>query len=1004
MSASAGLPENLMGQDKNPFPGLRPFQAEEAHLFFGRERYIDTVIDKLIKHHFVSIVGNSGSGKSSLLRAGVIPKLEAQQNWIMVTMRPGKSPVEELNQTLAKISELKFSTTSAESLKILQQNELGLVQLLRNVIPPKQKLVLVVDQFEELFRFNKAHEETALQFVTLLLKAIQQADVPIYVIITLRSDFIGDCEQFMGLPEAINNGQFLIPRLKRDELQLSITGPIEYAGQRISPRLVQQLVKDVGTNPDQLPILQHVLMRTWDVWKAMNEPNSPIDIEHYERTGKMEKALSNHAEEAMLELKTDEQQGIAAILFKTLTVKESDNRGVRRPTSIAKIAAIANIDVSELVEVVNIFRKAERGFLMPPENIPITDTSMVDISHESLMRVWDRLSAWVDEEYESAIIYQRISASAQLYEKGLSGLWRDPDLQIALDWDQKNKVTEQWAEQYNQQFQLSKRFIAASLQQKQFMVAEKRRKRKVSNMLVLIALVTLSGLSIWAFSERYKAQSNEEMALSEKQNAQAQEAVAQEQKLKAEESAKHAERERQNAERQQRIAIQNEAEATHQKQNAIVASREADNQRKRAETEKVQAIQQRTTADSLRTVAMVSERNAYRLRILSVAQTLATKSLAIQKEENDDLKRLLALQAYQFNQTYKGKKFDVDIFQALYDANKGGGDGYKNSSHTDMVRSVVYSPDGLEIASAGSDGTLILSNAAHIEQNIKIMTKQNAILENICYHAEGKRVACLADKSTVLLFNKEGNVSMPIELKGLHTDMVTGLAWNKNELVTIGGDRTLKLTDVVSGKTTNTILLPAKPLCLIIRESTQIAYVGLDDGSVVAVSLPDQKVTVLYKSVAKPVTIALSEKAMMLAVGSNDGHIQLFSTTGSKAENVSLNHHVSTITSISFDKQGAKLVSASLDGKICLWDIAEPDSKPMIFKEHESWVWSVCFSPNGLLFCSGGKDKNVFNYIANEALLVRSIEPKVKRNLTRDEWKQYVGDDIPFEKTIAELK
>jgi ABC-type dipeptide/oligopeptide/nickel transport system ATPase component len=477
---------------KNPFPGLRPFQADEAHLFFGRERYVETIIDKLNQYHFVSIVGNSGSGKSSLLRAGVIPKLMAQQEWIILTMRPGKNPVEELNHTLSEEKALKLPSGLDESLRILRQSELGLVQLLRNAIPAHKKVLIVVDQFEELFRFNREHQEIAFQFVNLLLKGIQQQDVPINIIITLRSDFIGDCEQFIGLPEAINNGQFLIPRMKRDELQLSITGPIEYAGQRISPRLVQQLVKDVGSNPDQLPILQHVLMRTWDVWVQQNDEHTPIDLMHYEQTGKMEKALSNHAEEAMVEIETDEQRAIVSILFKTLTVKESDNRGVRRPTGLAKIAEIANTNVSDLTNIVNVFRSADRGFLMPPANVPLHENSMVDISHESLMRVWERLAIWVEEEYASAQIYQRITASAILYEKGLSGLWRDPDLQIALDWDQKTKVTKQWSEQYNPHYELSKRFVEASLQQKNFLIAERRRKRKVSRMLVLSALVVLS--------------------------------------------------------------------------------------------------------------------------------------------------------------------------------------------------------------------------------------------------------------------------------------------------------------------------------------------------------------------------------------------------------------------------------------------------------------------------------------------------------------------------------
>jgi len=1007
MNTTEGKSKFITTKDANPFPGLRPFQADEAHLFFGRERYIDTVIEKLTKHHFVSIVGNSGSGKSSLLRAGVIPKLIAQKDWILITMRPGKSPVEELVQTLLTVTDLTFSLDEADSLKILQQNELGLVQLLRNAIPNQQKVVLVVDQFEELFRFNKEHEEIAVQFVNLLLKAIEQNDIPIYVIITLRSDFIGDCEQFIGLPEAINNGQFLIPRMKREELQLSIVGPIEFVGQRISPRLVQLLIKDVGSNPDQLPILQHVLMRTWDVWMDMHEENTPIDLQHYEKTGKMDKALSNHAEEAMLELKTAEQQKIASILFKTLTIKESDNRGVRRPTSLKKISEIANTDIETLISIINVFRDVERGFLMPPSNVAIHEKSMIDISHESLMRVWERLAVWVNEEYESAQIYQRLSASALLYEKGLSGLWRDPDLQIALDWDAKNNVTQQWAEQYNQHFQLSKRFLAASLDQKQFLIAEKRRNKKLTQMLVLSALVILSGLSIWAFFERNKSEVSEQLALTEKQNAQAQETIAKQQKLQAEENAIQAEREKQNAERQQQIAMQKEEEATKQKQIAVNASRFAESEKKRAEFEKILAIQQRAAADSLRKVATISERNAYRLRILSVSQSMAIKSAAILKGTYDeDLKLLLALQAYRFNKEYKGKSFDVDIYKALYEANKWSNHSayFKNSSHTDMVRSVAFSPDGKELASTGSDGTLIISNSTNIEQNTKIFSKVNAILDNLCFSDDGNKIACLADKNTVLIFDKNKSSIPSKELKGIHSDIITGMCWNKNELITIGNDRTLKITDDVSQKTLASIQLPARPICLTLYSEKQKVFIGLEDGTILQVSLHDQVIGTVHKLEVKPSSITVSANASLLAIGSVDGSIHVIPISGSSHHMFTLNQHISTVTSLCFDNNGKKLVSASLDGLIYLWDINHPDNKPMTFKEHESWVWSVSFNPTENLFCSGGKDKHVYAYVATEDELVKKIEPNVKRNLTLAEWKQFVGSDITYEKTVNNIK
>ncbi|MFA6261691.1 MAG: hypothetical protein WC760_09495 [Bacteroidia bacterium] len=995
----------------NPFPGLRPFQANESHLFFGRENYIETIFQKLNAFHFVSIVGNSGSGKSSLMRAGVIPRLKKDASWIIATMRPGMNPVEELNLTLSQIQPLQTGPQSLpaldDSLEILNSSPLGLVQLLRNAIPVDKRMLIIVDQFEELFRFNKENENGAQQFVNLLLHAIQQKDVNINVIITLRSDFIGECEQFMGLPEAINNGQFLIPRMKMEELQLSITGPVELAGQRISPRLVQQLLKDVGSHPDQLPILQHVLMRTWEVWKNLNDATVPIDLVHYEATGKMDKALSNHAEEAMLELKTSRQNEIIAILFKTLTVKESDNRGVRRPTSVTRIAKIANAGIDEVIELVNIFRRADRGFLMPPDNVQINAQSVIDISHESLMRVWDRLGKWVDDEFESAQIYQRLTASALLYEKNLSGLWRDPDLQIALEWNERYSVTPEWAEQYNPHYHLANRFMEASRQNKLFMLAEKNRKRKLTNIITVLVVAALSTLSLWAFRASNNSARNEQLALVEKTNAQEQEKIARKQKQIAEESAQKAEVEKQNAEKQKQLALQKEQEANEQKQNALRASINANQARNLAETEKQKAIQQRFTADSLRKVAITSEKKASRLRILSIAQTLAVKSASVQKGTFDEnIKSLLAIQAYAFNKSNGGNPFNPDVYNALYLAHKEvvEEDQYKNNVHTDMVRSVAFSPNEKEVANCGSDGLLLICNVNNLQKVSGIFPKQPAILENLCYHASGNKIACTGDRTEILIFNVLQSTQQPDRITKIHSDKITGLAWKGDQLITIGADQTLKITSPVTKQVLDSIRLLTTPSCLTLSANQQKAYIGFDDGSLVSVTLDEKmRQLELHKLNGKIASLAISSDGNFLAAGMNDGKILLINLNQAASVPKFLNQHKSTVTGLSFDKTGHKLLSSGLDGFVYLWNITNSDPEPIAYKEHDSWVWSVAFHPSGKLFCSAGKDKQVIKYMADDALLVSSLQTKLKRNFTPEEWLYFVGKDIPYEKTVTGL-
>ncbi|HLM56052.1 MAG TPA: hypothetical protein VK422_07960, partial [Pyrinomonadaceae bacterium] len=335
----------------NPFPGLRPFETDEYNLFFGREGQSDELMTRLQRTRFLAVVGTSGSGKSSLVRAGLLPSLYgglmagAGSGWRVALMRPGHDPVGNLARSLAVEvfgedgQDPHVMTTIIET--TLRRSTLGLVDAVRQArLPEYENVLVVVDQFEELFRYRAVREgrgtgDDAAGFVKLLLEAARQREAPVYVIITMRSDFLGDCSQFWGLPEAINDGQYLIPRMTRDERREAVAGPVAVGGGRISPPLVNRLLNDVGDNPDQLPILQHALMRTWDRWAAGARDSRPLDLPDYEAVGTMSDALSRHADEAYEELPDERSRLIAEKLFKALTERAADSRETRRPTSLS---------------------------------------------------------------------------------------------------------------------------------------------------------------------------------------------------------------------------------------------------------------------------------------------------------------------------------------------------------------------------------------------------------------------------------------------------------------------------------------------------------------------------------------------------------------------------------------------------------------------------------------------------------------------------------------------
>ncbi len=505
-------------ENKNPFPGLRPFREDEEYLFFGRENQVDAMVDKLAATHFLAVVGTSGSGKSSLVNCGLRPALHgglmarAGTSWRMAQFRPGNDPMRALARALAEDGVL-FKGYQAAGLTLaeivdttLRMSKLGLIDIYEQANLGKDvNLLVVVDQFEELFRYSQPAAgqqqsvtgviEEATAFVNLLLAAKEQTSFPIYIVLTMRSDFLGDCTQFSGLAEAINAGQYLVPRMTRDERRAAISGPVGVGGAEISPVLLTRLVNDVGDNPDQLSILQHALNRTWARWEGSGD-HGPLDLPHYQAIGTMAHALDQHAEKAYAELTTARQRHICEKLFKALTDKATDPRGVRRPTKLETLCALAEATPAEITQVIDVFRKPSRSFLMPPAEDALEARTVIDISHESLMRVWERLKSWADQEAQSAHMYWRLAETAVLHDKGQAGLWDDPDLQGAIDWQENNRPNKDWAQRYDPGFDGAMAFLKKSKEARDIEVTEKKFNRKMRtarNVIIGFVLILLLG-------------------------------------------------------------------------------------------------------------------------------------------------------------------------------------------------------------------------------------------------------------------------------------------------------------------------------------------------------------------------------------------------------------------------------------------------------------------------------------------------------------------------------
>ena len=466
-----------------PYTGLRSFTEEESLYFKGREEEIDQATEQLQRNKFLMLTGASGDGKSSLIYAGIIPNARAgflkskYSQWCVADFRPERTPFQNLCRSIARQLDIpNVQTVHAE----LNHGFSAIIDLYRNskkFIDPNSSewlsandakkaalkreaanLIILVDQFEEFFTNPENYHKgvpsgDANLVLNLLLETARislEEDLPIYVVFTMRSDYIGQCAAFRGLPEYIGFSQFFVPRLNRTQLQQVIEEPSVLSGNRITRRLTERLIHDLKEGVDQLPILQHALNQ---IWHAAGNGNEEMDLIHYAMVGGMpvkdlpdehvnrfekwfeslpedikacyhqpnlQNVLDTHtnklyeeAEEYYLQKtgKTISDADAKAIIKTTFTclTKIDQSRAVRNRMTLKEITNILGrpeFGTKEVGSVLNIFREPGNTFIRPfisedSDSETLKETDVLDITHESLIRNWQYLEQWAKEEYDN---------------------------------------------------------------------------------------------------------------------------------------------------------------------------------------------------------------------------------------------------------------------------------------------------------------------------------------------------------------------------------------------------------------------------------------------------------------------------------------------------------------------------------------------------------------------------------------------------------------------------
>jgi WD40 repeat protein/class 3 adenylate cyclase len=502
--ATAGAVET-----RNPYKGLRAFGEGDAEDFFGREALTEHLVARLGETRFLAVVGPSGSGKSSVVRAGLVPRLRdgalpGSERWYVVEMFPGAYPLEELEAALLRAAD----SPPAGLLEQLEQDERGLLRAVKRLLADDEsELLLVVDQLEEVFTLVE-DEARRTQFLALLERAVADPHARLRIVVTLRADFYDRPLLYSGFAELLRDYVEAVVPLKADEFERAIAGPAERVGARFEPGLLAELVADVADEPGALPLLQYALTELYE-----RREGTTLTADAYRAIGGVSGALAGRAEEIYSGLGEHAQEAARQLFLRLVTLGEGAE-DTRRRVERTELASM-EVDQDALEEAIQEFGAWR---LLSFDRDPRTGTPTIEVAHEALMREWARFRRWIDSGREEVRLHRRLAAAAREWEEAgreQSYLLRGSNLAQfdALAAESTIALTE-----------LEREFVDASRTANELELARQRRQnRRLKGLLAgavgLLLLAVIAG--VLALISRSNAQHEAHVALGRQLGAEA---------------------------------------------------------------------------------------------------------------------------------------------------------------------------------------------------------------------------------------------------------------------------------------------------------------------------------------------------------------------------------------------------------------------------------------------------------------------------------------------------
>ncbi len=981
-------------KDFNPFPGLRSFDTDDSKFFFGRNTEADDLILKLLKNKYVTVLGASGTGKSSLIFAGVLPGILRLKNseslFRIISFRPGNNPFGNLADAVIKgFGTGKKSPDKNELTNLLANCDNFSEALMQIGFEAELNIVLNIDQLEDLFRFNTSglSDTVATKFIEFLVNTINRSAQNLFIILSMRSEYMGECSHFWELARLINNSNYIVPEPGLENWRKIIGEPVKLSGATIDPELTEVLLNDIGFRNDQFPVLQHSLMRIWSHWQRSDDSSKPLRVTDYNSVGTVKNAITVHGNE-IYEGLTQRGKEICAVLFKSITRKGSDNRGLRQASDFGKIRSIAGCSADELSEVIEKFKQPSSSFITCSEE-PLKDNTVIDLRNECIIQLWDKLIEWIDEEAASMQIYLRLSEAAALYQQGKTGVYRQPDLQAAINWREKQKPELLWAVKYNPAFERAMVYLRTSEKANEEeeavkAVHQKGALKKIGLLTAIFGIIILLALGFTIFEYIQKLKAEKKISFSEKQKA-----LAIRQKEIADSSA--------NAALWQK---------TRSDSVAASAIRNAHKTNELAERQTAQAKKNIGEALHQKDIALEQSSGSRRMRMISIGKALSLKSMQMMGQK--DLQTLLAYQAYLFNKNNNGPENDPDIYAGLYNvALQNGSLNCKPfKDHAGEIKSIAFLPGRNEFFTSGSDGKILKWSLDNKDQALQVVYSGTDIVNVLAVSPDASWLACGSSNSSIRMIPLKGN-NISYDLTG-HKGEIKSLifSFDGKYLYSAAVDGKVLKWDIAARTSVNVNTGMMEIVSLDISSKGNYLAGLSTDGKVIVWDKENDSEKFRIESAGKNIKVVrFSPDNNLLAVGYLDGSVE-FWNINSRTKISEVKAHSSAINEIRFSGNLKQMATSGNDKKIKIFDIKEPSdlTEPPVVIDNQGYVLVMQFSPDGQMIVSGesGDAVNLMSRPSHVNGLVRDICNLVSRNMTLEEWNTYVGKDIPLEKTCPD--